>query len=368
MAAGDPGNHDTVDTLCGLILSTLSFVEQIQNRFHPFTLSHFEKELRSVKTDLNKAINAVENGSCPAENSDRPSLVEAAILLDRALSLLLASTDTEQRVVNFMKATRRCCRAQELLFSIRQRFVAVDRYFLEPQALKCIGAELTNSAPDLKTGLHHIGMDETPYARGGFSLYIPDQCDRGEALPLIVALHGGFGHGRDFIWTWLREARSRGFLLLAPTSRDTTWSFFNPDSDGIRIERALRYVTERWPIDYSRLLLTGISDGAIFTLTWGLRKESPFSALAPVSAVLHPIDLSHARRHRILWVHGALDWMFPPQHAKQGYALLQRAGANIKLRIVEDLAHAYPREQNDCILRWFDPSMDYANRSHLGKT
>ena len=42
--------------------------------------------------------------------------------------------------------------------------------------------------------------------------------------PLIVALHGGTGTRRDFLWAWLREARTRGALLLSPTAQDRTWS------------------------------------------------------------------------------------------------------------------------------------------------
>ena len=47
----------------------------------------------------------------------------------------------------------------------------------------------------------------------------------------VVALHGGSGSGRDFLWTWLREARGRRFLLAAPTAQGPTWSLMGPDLD-----------------------------------------------------------------------------------------------------------------------------------------
>ena len=172
-----------------------------------------------------------------------------------------------------------------------------------------------------------------------------------------MALHGGFGHGADFIWTWLREARSRGWILLAPTSRGTTWSLMGPDVDAASLDSMLAYVRERWRVDAGRMLLTGLSDGATYTLLHGLREGSPFTALAPVSGVLHPHNFANgnvarAAGRRIRLVHGALDWMFPVDLARQAAKTLRDAGAAIEYDEAEDLSHAYPRERNGAILEW----------------
>ena len=50
--------------------------------------------------------------------------------------------------------------------------------------------------------------------RGAFSLYVPEYYDAARAWPLVVAMHGGSGNGGAFLWSWLREARTRGFILL----------------------------------------------------------------------------------------------------------------------------------------------------------
>ena len=39
-----------------------------------------------------------------------------------------------------------------------------------------------------------------------------------------MALHGGSGNGRGFLWSWLRDARSRGAILVAPTATGHTWA------------------------------------------------------------------------------------------------------------------------------------------------
>jgi phospholipase/carboxylesterase len=174
----------------------------------------------------------------------------------------------------------------------------------------------------------------------------------------VVALHGGGGNGRDFLWTWLREARSRGYLLLAPSSQGSTWSFLGPDVDGVRLRGLLDGLGERWHIDRRRVLLTGLSDGGTYALFAGLSSDSPFAALAPGAGILHPANfangnLERARAKPIYLMHGALDWMFPVGLARVARDLLERAGARLVYREIGDLSHAWPREENARILDWF---------------
>jgi phospholipase/carboxylesterase len=240
----------------------------------------------------------------------------------------------------------------------------LGRYFLEP----AFHERLAGFDPDAPTsfgaggGLHRAGPTDAPDARGGFSLYVPEWLAGTAPRPLVVALHGGSGHGRDFLWSWLREARGRGFMLLAPTSIGSTWSLATPPLDGLRLRSMVSWVCERWPVDRTRILLTGLSDGATFALLAGLAEDAPYTALAPVSGVLHPLNgplgnLERARGRRIHQVHGALDWLFPVALARHGRDALAQAGADLAYLELEDLSHSYPREANDTILSWFDPSL-----------
>jgi phospholipase/carboxylesterase len=195
-------------------------------------------------------------------------------------------------------------------------------------------------------------------ARGGFSLYVPEAWDRRAAMPLIVALHGGHGHGRDFLWSWLADARSREVLLVAPTSRDRTWSIMGAgDVDADNLVGMVESVAARYPVDRGRILLTGMSDGATYALLCGLRDGMPFTHLAPACGVLHPMllvdgGLARARGRPIYLVHGALDWMFPVQMARQVHQVLATAGSRVVYREIDDLSHTYPRDENPAILDW----------------
>src|SRR5436853_5579174 len=112
-------------------------------------------------------------------------------------------------------------------------------------------------------------------------------------LPTVMALHGGSGNGRGFLWSWLRDARSHGAILVAPTAvgspSSSTWALMGDDVDTPNLIRILESVRARWNIDATKMLLTGMSDGGTFCYVSGLESASPFTHLAPVSATLHPL-------------------------------------------------------------------------------
>ena len=166
-------------------------------------------------------------------------------------------------------------------------------------------------------------MRNEPGSRGGFSLYVPEYYTPDRAWPLVMALHGGSGNGRNFLWSWLRDARSFGAILIAPTATGPTWALMGEDTDTPNLIAHARAGAR--PLECrsaKRMLLTGMSDGGTFCYVSGLDSASPFTHLAPVAATFHPLmaEMADAERLRglpIFLVHGRLDWMFPVQVARQ---------------------------------------------------
>ena len=208
-----------------------------------------------------------------------------------------------------------------------------------------------------RTGVMHFAAEDGE--RGGFWLYVPEHYAPDRAWPLVMALHGGSGTGRQFLWNWLRDARSRGAILVAPTSVQSTWALMGPDPDTPNLLRILEFITWRWNVDANRLLLTGMSDGGTFTYASGLRAQSPFTHLAPIAAAFHPMlvhlgDPTRMRGLPIHIIHGILDWMFPSALARQAHLALASAGAAVSYREVDDLSHTYPGELNAVLLSWLE--------------
>jgi phospholipase/carboxylesterase len=264
----------------------------------------------------------------------------------------IAGDDDPTRV---WRALRRIPLAQEALWPLVSALPPVSRYFLDVRGRgdRVLQARLDQAADD--SGVSHIGNAYTE--RSGYSLYLPEASDNASPAPLVMALHGGSGHGRAFLWTWLPAARAAGAVLVAPTSTHSTWSLHGEDEDTPRLRQILDEVSSRRRLDPDRLLLTGMSDGGTFAYLTGLQVDSPFTHLAPVAAAFHPVLLALAdplslRRRRIRITHGRLDWMFPVQVARDAQASLTAAGARVSYREIPDLSHTYPREANTDLLDW----------------
>jgi phospholipase/carboxylesterase len=299
----------------------------------------------------------------PAEFSEVRTALEAAS--DAALAAfdaLRKVADGNGDLVSVFRALRHAPRAQEALYALVAKLPPVSEFFVDPSLHEDadLAARLAQPA-NANTGIFHDHNE--PGSRGGFSLYVPEYYTPDRALPLVMALHGGSGNGRGFLWSWLRDARSHGAILVAPTATadasnsKTTWALMGEDTDTPNLMRILEQVRSRYNVDATKMLLTGMSDGGTFCYVSGLESASPFTHLAPVSATFHPlmaemVDADRLRRLPIHLVHGKLDWMFPVQVARQTRHLLSAAGAEVTYRELDDLSHTYPREMNAQILQW----------------
>jgi phospholipase/carboxylesterase len=259
-------------------------------------------------------------------------------------------------LIAVFRALRHAPRAQEALYPLAAKLPPVSSFFVDPAFREDAGllARLEQPAEEA-TGIIHDHNE--PGSRGGFSLYVPEYYTPHRAWPLVMALHGGSGNGRGFLWSWLRDARSFGAILVAPTATGSTWALMGEDTDTPNLARILDSVRSRWNVDPTRLLLTGMSDGGTFCYVTGLERASPFTHLAPVAATFHPLmaetaDAERLRGLPVHIVHGRLDWMFPVQVARQTKDALAAAGADVTYRELDDLSHCYPREINAPILKW----------------
>ena len=328
------------------LLDTLDALGFIARHLHPPRL----KGLVATLGDRDAALReALADAIWPDELRDHVERAAEATL--RACDGLRAAVGSTSELRQALRALRQVSRALEALYPLASVMPTVSRWFLAADNA-AIGAART----DVPTGVLHAANETSE--RGGFSLYEPEDYDPARAYPLVMALHGGSGHGRLFLWSWLREARSRGVILVAPTAIGDTWSLMEPQVDSDNLVRVLAEIAQRWHIDRTRLLLTGMSDGGTFTLLSGFDDGSPFTHCAPVAASFHPLLLTMTDPRRVkglpvYLVHGALDWMFPVANARTAQRALAMAGAKVVYREIADLSHAYPREENSGMLDWF---------------
>lgn len=288
----------------------------------------------------------------------RDRLVSAGEAVLESLTGLVEAIDAPQPIAVAYRSLRGYARAAEAIYPLAGSLRPINMFFLDAAARKDDALVRTLAAradPDAEVGVMH--SSEKPGERGGFSMYVPEYYSAEREWPLVVALHGGSGNGRAFLWSWLRDARSRGAILLSPTAVGSTWSLMDPEVDAENITRMIAFIGERWRLDPARILMTGMSDGGTFTYVGGVRAGAPFTHYAPVAASFHPMmlgmmDQDQLRACPLYIVHGAHDWMFPAVMAQQARETFEAAGARVTYREIPDLSHTYPRDENPKILDW----------------
>src|ERR1700756_3759616 len=192
----------------------------------------------------------------PAEFTDVRTSIETAS--DAVLAAFAGLRDVQNGngdLIAVFRALRHAPRAQEALYPLAAKFPPVSDFFVDP-ALRddsALKARLEQPAAE-GSGVFHDHNE--PGSRGGFSLYVPEYYTPDRPWPLVVALHGGSGNGRNFLWSWLRDARSVGAIVIAPTATGPTWALMGEDTDTPNLMRILETVRDRYNVDSERMLMT----------------------------------------------------------------------------------------------------------------
>ena len=350
---------DTLTETLPVLLTALEAMEVAQQAFHP-------ARPESVIEFLNPFLEPLSDAQARLEPLAFPEHVEKfGLQLKTAFTYAVRSAENYRSAGTSpdsgMRAARTLSKARAHLFPLATLLNPIHQFFLEPSLrVQPQISELWQQEP-LKTPLIHIENDYDQ--RGGASIFIPHWLDPNQATPVVVALHGGTGHGRDMLWSWVREARSRGFVVIAPTSQDQTWQLHHPEQEMPALLALIEFVAQNTHIDRNKIMLTGMSDGATLTLQLGLSQGSPFTHLAPFSGTLDPAlietgAVALARDKSIYLVHGSQDWMFPVEVGKMTHQILEAHNHHMIYREIDGLGHAFARSELTRLLPWFSDALN----------
>lgn len=165
------------------------------------------------------------------------------------------------------------------------------------------------------------------------TLYVPTSYRPGQAMPLLLALHGAGQASSEMLSLLQGQAEANGFLLLAVDSRSATWdgirASFGPDVTFIN--RALQFTFDRYAVQTSRIGVAGFSDGASYALTLGLTNGDLFTRVIAFSPGFvpssdspmtgkPPLFISHGRQDQILSYENTAGGIVPNLQGK-GYTV-----------------------------------------------
>jgi len=345
------------------LIEALEAMISVQRYLHPSMIGQLKEKLRSRQEPLVVSRERLASFDWP-EGADavRSEVDTSCELALKAISGFCDVPSDPEGIFMAYRALRYAPYAMETLYPAAGLSMAVSQFYLEPDSRDdTLHKRIEAAGGHEDTGVLHFNNSREE--KGGCSIYVPEYYDPDVSYPVVFALHGGSGHGRAFLWTWLREARTRGFILVSPTARIDTWSIMQPEVDTENIDSILEAVRERWNVDASRMLMTGMSDGGTFTYMSGLASSSPFTHLAPIAASFHLMMLQVIGPTNILGrpiylTHGLQDWMFDVEVARVAKQVLEEQGAELVYREITDLSHTYPRDENPRILEWFLGGID----------
>ncbi len=256
-----------------------------------------------------------------------------------------------------MHSRREFCLGLTVLYSLREYLPSLHPYWVLPDALmQWDRLNPPSSDVDVPVGLMH----QTD-ASGAYSLYVPEYYTPESNWPLVICLHGGYGHGDDYIWTWLRPAKSNGYMILSPKSADFTWSILQLSRDAGAIVAMLDTVCDTYAVDRSRIYLTGLSDGGTFAYLMGLSRPDLFAGVSPIPGdILHGMADGMLRQKQgknlpLFIVHGVQDAIFPVKSTQNAYKLLTHLNYNATYTELPNWGHAYTYSINEqLVLPWFE--------------
>ncbi|MDQ3896200.1 MAG: alpha/beta hydrolase-fold protein, partial [Actinomycetota bacterium] len=199
-------------------------------------------------------------------------------------------------------------------------------------------------------GLQPLGLGAD---RDGF-LFVPSGAASGDALPLVLMLHGAGGTGRSGLAPFLDLADEAGVILLAPDSRGHTWDAvrdgFGADVDFI--SRALEDVFGRSTVDPDRIAVEGFSDGASYALGLGLANGDRFGRVMAFSPGFAPRARAHGRPP-VFVAHGTADDVLPIDRCSRRIVpALRDRGYDVRYVEFEG-GHELPAGVAEEALAWF---------------
>jgi predicted peptidase len=225
--------------------------------------------------------------------------------------------------------------------------------------------------PVLKT-IKDASGNEVPY-----QLFLPENLDKAKSYPLVLCLHGG-GEMKKPPYKAVTSASRK---LLRPETRakypafilvpQTATGWFKADTPALQdlvlsgryrlaehdehgvsklVLRAVSDIMKEYPVDPTRLYVTGQSGGAVYTWELLMRHPGMFAAAVPVSG---PGDVTMAGKVDCpVWCfHGDADKPVPVERSREMVKALKAAGRTVKYTELPGVGH------EAWVPAWDDPEL-----------
>lgn len=176
--------------------------------------------------------------------------------------------------------------------------------------------------------------------------------------PLIVALHGAGSTGRAYMGSFAKWHWRRRVIIAFPTATGRRW---RPADEKFVLE-TVRVLRRKYRVNWRRIYLIGFSRGGTYTYHYGLKRTSPFRALAPIGAGWVPIlPTVRKRGTQICLVHGKNDRLIKARRTRRMWPFLRQLHYRVQMRLLSGVGHKHP----EALTWWLWRCLERDYRVHL---
>ena len=200
-------------------------------------------------------------------------------------------------------------------------------------------------AIDLSPGVKDVKLEVGPNIFYDFRVIIPD-VDLSRTWPLVMAFHGASGGDPEahtttgcYVEPGLKELDA---FIIHPNAGFYEWY---QDENQTKVQTLLSLATTYWPIDVSKILTMGYSNGG--NASWLFAEVAPnvFSASMPIASSYDISETDSTSRKieiPMYVIHGENDELFPIENTKKWVDESIAAGSDITFVQADSLSHFRP--------------------------
>ncbi len=173
-----------------------------------------------------------------------------------------------------------------------------------------------------------------------YHAYIPPAHPDKIRYPLLLFLHGAGERGRNLDLVKLHGLHNMvsvhdpfPFIVVSPQVPEQGWW------DSEILNALLDYAVEKYPVDKTRIYVTGLSMGGYGT--WDLISRYPhlFAAAIPICGGGNRLLVHNAKNVPVWAFHGDADPVIPLDRSVEMIDALKQAGGDARLTVYPDTGH-----------------------------
>ena len=187
-----------------------------------------------------------------------------------------------------------------------------------------------------------------------YALYVPDLVSTD--MPMIVIMHGMGGSGANTIQKWVERLEDK-FVILCPTYPMGAWWSQNAENFVLQLINEIR---AKYPIDPNRIILSGLSNGAIGAYLMGMFYPDRFAGVVPIAGGITKRLMSflvNLNNTPMYVIQGEFDPMFPIELTRRTYKILSDFKSPViyrehKERGAAHGGHFLPESEVPALVEW----------------